>query len=458
MLQASEYNAYAYIRWLRRAKDFRTIEIRKKLEQTHKALFLLITGWVMFTALYMAAFISIVLFEVPYGPLLFILILGAAPYIVAYGILIPLFVIQICIQKPMTRARVKRAREKLRRHSAVKIGIAGSYGKTSMREILVTVLAEGKRVAAPEESINTPLGVCGFVESLTGNEEVLIFEMGEYYIGDIAYLCNIIQPDIGIITGINEAHLEKFGSLENTTRTIFELAVYLGNKPLYVNTENENVRKTAKSHHIPYNRNGVGNWKIQNPKTDLSGTSFDLVQEAMQISVTSKLLGLHQLGPLAAAADVALRIGIPIAVLAKGLNKTTAYDHRLEPKYNTDGIVTLDDSYNGNPDGVAAVIEFLSSLTPHRRLYVTPGLVEMGTRSVAVHKEIGKKLAHTGIEKVILIRNSVTPYIEEGLKENNFTGEILWYENAHMAFSALPVLTAKGDVVLLQNDWPDQYS
>jgi UDP-N-acetylmuramoyl-tripeptide--D-alanyl-D-alanine ligase len=129
----------------------------------------------------------------------------------------------------------------------------------------------------------------------------------------------------------------------------------------------------------------------------------------------------------------------------------------LEPKTDASGIVTLDDSYNGNPDGVRAVIDFLASLKGHRRFYVTPGLVEMGPRKEEVHHEIGRELAAAGIEKIILIKNSATPYIEEALKEKNYRGEIMWFDNALAAFAALPLMTVKGDVVLLQNDWPDQY-
>ena len=104
-----------------------------------------------------------------------------------------------------------------------------------------------------------------------------------------------------------------------------------------------------------------------------------------------------------------------------------------------------------------AVIDFLASLKGYRRFYVTPGLVEMGDTTKAIHKEIGRQLSEADIEKVILIRNSVTSYIEEGLRENHFKGEIMWFSDALAAFAALPHLTVQGDVVLLQNDWPDQY-
>lgn len=458
MLQASEYSVRDYLHWLPRVENFRTVETRKNLVTTKKALLFLVGASVLLVISYAAALGSFFLFQSPLNALLSAIIVLAAPYIVAYGILIPLFLFNFFIQYPVTRFKIARAHEKLKKSKAIKIAIAGSYGKTSMREILRTVIGQGKRVQSPEGSINTPLGICNFIEGLKGDEEVLIFEFGEYYPGDITELSHLVRPDIGIITGVNEAHLEKFRRIEATTKTIFELAEYMGNKPLYVNRENENVRKAAAHFHILYDRNGVLNWKVEKRKSDLSGTSFDLVQEAVRISVVSKLLGLHHIGPLVAAADIGLRVGLSLENITQGLNTTKAYDHRLEPIYDESGVITLDDSYNGNPDGASAVIDFLASLSGHRRFYVTPGLVEMGVRKEAIHREIGRKLALAQIEKVILIRNSVTPYIESGLQENKYRGEIIWYDTAHEAFSALPVLTAKGDVVLLQNDWPDQYA
>ena len=182
-----------------------------------------------------------------------------------------------------------------------------------------------------------------------------------------------------------------------------------------------------------------------------------MTKNDMGLEMKSALLGLHQVGPLAAAADIALILGLSPEQVKSGVNKTTPFSHRLELKTDDAGVVTLDDSYNGNPDGFNAAIDFLASLEGCRRFYVTPGLVEMGSQTEEVHRQIGRRLARTSIEKVVLVKNSVTPYIEQGLKEEEYHGEIIWFNDALAAFVALPLLTVKGDVVLLQNDWPDQY-
>lgn len=456
MLQASEYNIDDYLRWHSRANDFGNIEHRKQLVKTSKAVLILIVAWLMVVSLFVLAIFVLLSAESILDYAVGIIILIASPYILAYLLLLPVFVIKVA-QWPVKYSVVKRATQKLSQHPSLKIAIAGSYGKTSMREILKTVISEGKKVSAAPHSYNTPLGIAKFVSELDDNDEVLIFEFGEYYPGDVAELSQMVKPDMGLITGVNQAHLEKFKTLERTVSTIFELADWLGNKPVYVNGENSLAKTHSKSDFILYSREGVGSWKIKDAQTSLAGTKFVLYNDSQEIPLSSKLLGLHQVGPLAAAAHVALALGLSVDQVKAGIEKTAPFDHRLQPKIDN-GVVIIDDSYNGNPDGVQAIIEFLATLTDHRRWYVTPGLVEMGDQSEEIHKKIGTALAEAQIEKIVLMKNSVTGHIADGLKQAEYKGEIIWFDDAIKAYNSLPQMTVAGDVVVLQNDWPDQYA
>lgn len=460
MLQQSEYDIRGYLKWYCRTSDFARVEWRKSLVRTPKALLLLGIGWVLQWSLYAAALA--LLWLRPRAPEFGLVVFALAPFLVAYFIAVVLGMMQFFIQRPVEYFLLKRTRKQLAAHRAVKIAIAGSFGKTSMREILKTVLSEGKKVAAPPESFNTPLGIRRFVRGLRGDEEILIFEFGEYYPGDVMALCGLVDPQWGVITGVNETHLEKFKNLDRTAQTIFELAAWLGAKKqdgrLYINGGSELARNNARPGDLVYHRYGVGDWKVKDAAGDLSGTRFTLIKGGTALHVQSGLLGLHQVGPLAASADIGFRLGLSSGEIERGIAATKPFDHRLYPSTDQSGIITLDDSYNGNPDGVKAVVEFLGSLQGHRRFYVTPGLVEMGDATERVHREIGKELAAAHIEKVVLIRNSVTPYLAQGLAEAHYSGEVLWFDDALSAFAALPHLTAAGDVVLLQNDWPDQYA
>jgi UDP-N-acetylmuramoyl-tripeptide--D-alanyl-D-alanine ligase len=436
MLQSSEYNIHDYLSWYFKVSDFKKVEVRKKFNKTLKGLLLLVCAWVI-----------IILSFILIDNLLLALLLF--PYILAYGIIIPLLLIKL-IQLPIEYYLLSKTKTKIKNHKAFKIAIAGSFGKTTMREILKTVLSEGKIVSAPKDSYNTPLGISKFVEGLSGDEEIIIFELGEYYPGDIRQLCDIINPNMGIITGINEAHLKRFKTIDNTVKTIYELGEYLDF--LYVNGDSPLALDSARKTDIIYSSSGMGTNLVLDAKTDLNGLSFKFRNSDFK----SKLLGVHQIGPLVCAIEIALSLGLSMEQIQKGIAKTKPFSHRLEPKTDSSGVIIIDDSYNGNPDGVRVAIDFLKNISG-RRFYITPGLVEMGAKTKEVHLEIGKMLALAGIEHVVLIRNSVTSYIEEGLKDNDFKGELIWFDSALEAYNSIPSITISGDVVLLQNDWPDQY-
>lgn len=468
MLQANEYYPFEYIAWYHRTSDFLHLEKRKRLVYTTKAILLSAFAWISFVwSLVASAYVA---YEtgVP-GTIAAILGFVLAPFIVPYTLFILIIALN-WMQKPIEAYIIASARRKLRTLPAIRIAVAGSYGKTTMREMLKTVLSEGKRVASPGGSHNTPLAIARFIQTLTGNEEVLVFELGEYYPGDIHKLCKFVDPQWGVITGVNEAHLERFVTLDKAAETIFELATYLKAKSgsflkgsdvrdvvVYVNTDGIAKTPIDTKDYIAYDKQGTAAWKVVSATTDIDGTSISFDHSGVSVSVHSKLLGLHTVGPLAAVADIASRLGLNNDQIAKGIAATKPFEHRMEPR--TDGgVIWIDDSYNGNPDGAAAAIDFLKGLSGKRRYYVTPGLVEMGSRKAEIHREMGKHLAEAGIERVVLIRNSVTPYIEEGLQAAGYTGEILWYDFGPTAFNALPKMTVQGDVVLIQNDWPDQYA
>jgi UDP-N-acetylmuramoyl-tripeptide--D-alanyl-D-alanine ligase len=195
---------------------------------------------------------------------------------------------------------------------------------------------------------------------------------------------------------------------------------------------------------------------VETATTGIEGTIIDFSHLGKHMQAHSRLLGLHNVGPLAAAADIASRLGLSDEQIQAGISATKPYEHRMQPRVDG-GVIWIDDSYNGNPDGATAAIDFLKTLKDHRRWYVTPGLVEMGSRKEEIHREMGRRLAEAGIEKIVLIKDSVAPYIEEGLKEIGYKGEIIWFDYGPTAYNTLPKMTVAGDVILIQNDWPDQY-
>lgn len=455
MLQSSDYQLGAYIAWFHRTGDFRAVMKRGKLDYTKKIQLLLVA---MVAMIVIAIVVAVLLFlQGGLSVLTAILLVFLLPWLLAYGITIPLWLGRVIIQAPREKRIIAEARTKLAKHKAVKIAIAGSYGKTTAKESLLTVLGEAKHVAATPGNMNTMIGTSRFIMTLKGNEEIIIFELGESHVGDVRELCELIQPDIGVITGINEAHLESFKTIENTIAAIFELQDFLGDKPLYKNKESTYVRDHIdKDDPLAYDQSGVDGWEVTNPKVSLHGTEFTIQKKAKLVWAKTKLVGLHNIGILSVAVAIADSFKLNASDITDGLKKVVPFEHRMEPR-ELHGAWVIDDTYNGNIEGVEVGLALLKDIEAARRIYVTPGLVEQGSKTKEIHEKIGRLIADSA-DVAVLMQNSVTDYISDGLRDAGFNGHVLIVEDPLKFYTNLEHFVAKGDVVLMQNDWTDNYA
>ena len=334
---------------------------------------------------------------------------------------------------------ISQARAKLTKFGNLKIiGITGSFGKTTTKEVLGVILNEKFRVLKTPESVNTPVGISRLIlKDLSTDTQILIVEMGAYHRGDIKALCSIARPDIAVLTGINEAHLQRFGSMENTITTKFELVENAkGDALILLNEENklvvENFQKFIGFHKpVFYSRTVSGQYR----------------------DIKLAIPGDYIWGVVSACVIIAKELGMTDAEIRLGIQKIKAIPHRLQVIENrVSGITVIDDSYNGNPEGVREAIKVLGAYKDRRKIYITPGLVEMGDKVREVHNNIGDELRSTA-DLIILIKNSVTPFIAEKLDQH----KIVWFDSAPMAHLTLPEILKSGDVVMFQNDWPDNY-
>ncbi len=352
---------------------------------------------------------------------------------------------------------VARAKSKIRKLKNLKIiGVAGSYGKTGMKEFIATVLSQKYNVLKTGGSVNTPFAIAELINNkLTSHTEVFVVEMGEYYKGDIKNICSIAKPDIAVVTGINEAHLERLKSVNTAVATIFEIAENMNpDGHLILNGNDKNVIANYKEFTGKQNIYIYANKNRGEFDQDLPGYIININKN----KVFFPLLGKYNLDKIDAAIEIAKRLGVSDLQIVKGIKNISPIPHRLQPVINkATGTIIIDDSYNGNPDGVMEAINTLALFRKRKKIYVTPGLVEMGEKSREIHYNIGKRLARVA-DTVVLIKNSVTPDIERGLLENGYdTRKIVWFENAGDAYRDIKNYAGKDSVVLLQNDWPDNY-
>lgn len=425
-------------------------DFRKPLKYTLKIK--LITALSSLLILFIAFFISKFFSNNPYKMIALVLSFALGLYI-SYIFLIIISILILPIDTFVKELLIFFAKNKIKKLKNLKIiGVAGSYGKTGMKDLITTVLGEKYHVVKTPESVNTPVGIARVIlKNVSPKTEILIIEMGEYYPGDIKNICQIATPQIGVITGINEAHLERLRSIDNSVRTIFELAQNM--KPdglLIMNGQDKNIKNNYKKF---TNKQDVYFYQAKE-KTEFNEDAPGYIYE----KIFFPFLGQFNLDKIDGAIYLAKKLGLTTQEIESGLKKIKTPAHRLQPILNREkNILVIDDSYNGNPDGVEEAIKTLSLFKKRRKIFVSPGLVEIGVKSGEIHRRIGKRLNDV-VDLVVLVKNSATPEIKKGLIKSGFDkNNILWFNSMMEVQNNLGNILRSGDVVLFQNDWPDNY-
>ncbi|MGH7194346.1 MAG: glutamate ligase domain-containing protein, partial [Candidatus Saccharimonadales bacterium] len=191
--------------------------------------------------------------------------------------------------------------------------------------------------------------------------------------------------------------------------------------------------------------------------TGLQGTSFTLKKDGETIKLESRLISRYKVGYLAFIAAFALQLGLTKEQVRAGVAKTQPFKHRMQP-YQLGGAWVIDDTYNGNLEGIRAGTRLLAEVPAQRKIYVTPGLVDQGDETARIHREVGRLIAEANPDIVVLMKNSVTGYIKEGLKAGGFDGELRIEPDPLDFYTNLNHFVASGDLVVMQNDWPDNYA
>lgn len=460
MLQASEYHEKAYLKWIWRTKDFRSVSQRRSLDKTGAAKKLLLAlrlGILLQIGLGLFLIYQGVFNDMVGGTAFGLALLLSYPFIWAHLLIVPLVLGRWLISKPAQKKQVVLSEKTFANHPAKKIAIAGSYGKTTMKELLNTVLSEGLKVAATPANKNVSVSHAQFAKKLDGDEDVLIIEYGEGAPGDVARFAKLTHPTHAIITGLSPAHLDQYKTLKAAGQDIFSVAEYLKGKNVYINTDSTETKPFIKPNFHSFSNKEALGWKAVDVETDLAGTRFSLEKGKKSIPLESKLVGSHQVGFLAFVAAFALDLGLTEKQVQAGIAKTEPFEHRMEP-YQLAGAWIIDDTYNGNLEGIRAGTQLLKDLSATRKIYVTPGLVDQGEENERVHVAVGKLIADAKPDLVVLMKNSVTDFIKEGLDKANFTGELLIEGKPLDFYTNLTHFVASGDLVVMQNDWTDNYA
>ena len=343
-----------------------------------------------------------------------------------------------------------------RMDSPTVVGITGTVGKTTVKDAVEAILrCAGRRVSATAGNFNNEIGLPLTVLAADERTEVLVLEMGATHKGDIAHLCRIAPPEVGVLTAVSPVHLDSFGSLEDLALAKGELALALPETGSLVSPLN--VPKAAAGSGRSFARRitfGRG------PEADLyatevseleSGLAFNLhVKDGPKkrvVEVKTPVFGTHLVEPLLAALGGALALGLSPEECARGLARLRRTGLRGEVYRLRDDIVVYDDSYNASPAAVAAVLRYGAegARRQNRRLVaVLGGMFELGAGAREYHREAGRLAGEVGVDLLVCVGDEARWYAEA------FPGETIFYEDAGEAAEGLANELRGGDYVVVK--------
>ncbi|MBR0171626.1 MAG: UDP-N-acetylmuramoyl-tripeptide--D-alanyl-D-alanine ligase [Lachnospiraceae bacterium] len=420
--------------------------------------------------------------------------IGLSPFLVALANLI-----NLPVEKSINNGFIRDAVRILNGQPKLRIiGVTGSYGKTSVKYYLNTILSEQFNTLMTPESYNTPMGVVRTIrEQMKPVHEIFICEMGARHVGDIKEITDFVHPDDGVLTAIGEQHMETFFTQENIVKTKYELLDAVAEKHpessadrggmKFVNGDNTFIRANMKyPDAITYGLSEGNDFRAVDLRVTGAGTTFKIrlseraaallkdthgymtdhavkaaadgaIPEDAGTAFHTILVGAHNIQNITGAIAVAVMYGMQASKIRMGVRRIEAVPHRLEVKRN--GSVTiLDDAFNSNPAGAKAALDTLAMFENAVKILVTPGMVELGAREDELNAAFGSQAAKV-CDYIILVGEKQTEAIRRGVLQAGFDEERLFvrerFEDASRLMYELDA--GKEKVILLENDLPDNY-
>lgn len=480
VLQLLEYDPDRFLIWFIRNWGFFPLEKKGRLGWSPKARLLYLGS--MLIQLIISTGLGFIFYQRGlslYSVVLAIVIFSLINLILHFLPLIPLTLtlfffqpFEYCFSLYLTQ----KATQIIRNHKNLRVvGITGSFGKTSVKHILAQILAKKFKIVATLESYNKKISIARTIVNNTKPEtEIFIVEMGAYSRGEISEICRMAQPEIGIITGLTNQHLERFGSLENIKKSKNELVKSLPQNGFAIfNVDNPGSKELYESCSIKKEGYSLLETKIEIKN---GSTHFSLFGQ----NVRTSLLGEHNVLNVLAAAKVARYLGLAESEIIERIEHLQPVPHRLELILGDHRALIIDDAYSSNTEGYKAAFNLVKVYPNYPKVLVTPGLVELGKKQ----KEENRRMAQAGssVFDYVIVVNLVnrlpliSSFIENGwslynpLREEKPERWQVAYEGVKkdkIVFAAkdlneatedfLPKISRSGSLILLENDLPDIY-
>jgi len=379
-----------------------------------------------------------------------------------YLLLFPMGLITSPIESLVRKHYKNLAKEILdQRQDLIKVGITGSFGKTSSKNVLQEILTSKYYSLMTPKSFNTPMGLTITIRNdLKRIHQAFICEMGADHVGDIKELMNFIKPNIGIVTSIGPQHLNTFGSLENIiNEKMLEIEMLPENGLGIINYDNEHIKNYKIKNKVKVISIAIdcpADFRAINLKFNNNGSTFDVLHNGKIYHFQTVLLGKHNISNILLAIACGFELGISWSELQNAVATVKYIEHRLELK-KINGLNFIDNAFNSNPTGSKMSLDVLKGMDG-KRVIVTPGMIDLGSKQAEINKEFGKYMLNRA-DYVLLIGKNQTEPIYQGLKEASFDlTRVLVFDKVLEALDYVYHNFDGKDTILLENDLPDAFN
>jgi UDP-N-acetylmuramoyl-tripeptide--D-alanyl-D-alanine ligase len=360
-----------------------------------------------------------------------------------------------------TVRRIRAAREAGGQPLTV-IGITGSAGKTTTKDLLAGILAAEGPTVSPQGSYNGEVGVPLTVFKADAGTRYLVIEMGATGVGHISYLADMVRPDIGVVLCVGTAHAGEFGGVENIALAKGELVEALpATGTAVLNLDDARVAAMAvrtRATVLGYTAQGAGDAQVRAEHVGLTpggNPEFDLVLPGDPTGhhVSAKLIGAHHTTNLLAAAGAAHAAGVPAGRIAASLSAQAAASRwRMERTERADGVTIINDAYNANPESMRAALRTLADLGRGRRTWAVLGaMLELGEDSIREHMAVGTQVVRLNISRLVVVGREARSLYVSAVNEGSWGNECVFAETVEEAYDLLQAELQPGDLVLFKS-------
>lgn len=331
--------------------------------------------------------------------------------------------------------------------SASVVGITGSNGKTTVKEMVADICREAGDVTATVSNNNNKIGVPLTILSASRDDRYLVIEMGTSEQGEIAYLSDIVEPDVSLITTISESHLEGIGSREDIFNE--KSALIRATRPdgvIIINADDDYAGRlqslanveTVVTYGLDASADVSGSYRKA-----AGGSMVTLQAASATISYHLHVHGRHNVSNSLAAAAICMSLGIDDRAIICGLEKFRGANGRLQEKHMADGLCLLDDTYNANPSSTLAALNVLAEFQG-RKVFVFGGMAELGSRETELHETIGRAATESGVDALFVFGDTAKPSYEA------FPGEKYFFNSVDGLNAELDRYLVSDDTVLIK--------